>query len=295
MRSKVLKILLIVVGILFAAAVVIALLARPAEDHPFFTEGPARPWVIAHQGGDGLWPGNTMFAFEQAAEMGVDVLEMDMHSTADGVLVLMHDATVERTTDGRGRINDLTLPELKELDAGYDWSPDEGQSYPFRGQGITVPTLEEVFTAFPDYHMNIEIKQAEPSIAQPFCQIIREYEMANKVLVASFNQAALDEFREVCPEIATSTGESEVITLFALNKLFLDALYSPAAQAIQIPEERSGLRILTQRFVDGSQSRNMEVHVWTVNEIEDMERILGTGVEGIITDRPDRLLELLRR
>ncbi|UCG23341.1 MAG: hypothetical protein JSW55_14470 [Chloroflexota bacterium] len=128
MRSRLLRGFLLVVVLLVVIVGLLAILAEPAEPQPFFTAGPARPWVIAHQGGDGLWPGNTMFAFENAAELGVDVLEMDMHSTADGVLVLMHDDTVDRTTDGSGRIDDMTLAELKELDAGHDWTPDDGQT-----------------------------------------------------------------------------------------------------------------------------------------------------------------------
>ncbi len=273
----------------------LAILAEPAEPHPFFTTGPPRPWVIAHQGGDGLWPGNTMFAFENAAELGVDVLETDMHSTADGVLVLMHDATVDRTTDGSGRINDMTLSELKELDAGHDWTPDDGQAYPFRDQGITIPTLDEVFTAFPDHLFNIEIKQAEPSVADPFCQKIREHGLADQVLVASFGQDALDEFRQVCPEVATSTGETDGIKLLVLSKLLLEAVHSPRAQAVQAPEERYGLRVLTPRTISASHNRGMEIHAWTINESDDMQRLLDMGLDGLITDRPDRMLALLDR
>ena len=103
MRSKFLRTLLVLVVLLVVIVGLLAILADPAEPHPYFTEGPPRPWVIAHQGGDGLWPGDTMYAFERAAELGVDALEMDVHSTADGVLVMMHDETVDRTTNGTGR------------------------------------------------------------------------------------------------------------------------------------------------------------------------------------------------
>ncbi|MGW8318987.1 MAG: glycerophosphodiester phosphodiesterase [Candidatus Promineifilaceae bacterium] len=294
-RSKWLTAVLIVLLVLAAAYAVLALLADPAADYPYFTDLPSRPLVIAHQGGDGLWPGDTMAAFVGASELGVDVLEMDMHSTADGVLVMMHDATVDRTTDGSGAIQDFTLEELKQLDAGYDWTPDGGQTFPYRGLGISVPTLDEVFTAFPDWKMNIEIKQAEPSIAGPFCDKIREYGVVDKVLVASFRQDALDEFRQVCPEVATSAGEGEVRTFFILNKLFLEPLYSPPAQAFQVPEYSGSLHVLTHRFVDGAHSRNLDVHAWTINEEADMQRMIDLGLDGIITDYPDRLLALLQR
>jgi len=295
MGSRIWRILFAVVIVLIVLVGLLLVLAEPAQPHAFFAEGPPRPWVIAHQGGDGLWPGDTLFAFENAADLGVDILEMDMHSTADGVLVMMHDATVDRTTDGSGPINGMTLAQLKELDAGYDWTSDDGQSYPFRGQGITVPTLDEVFSAFPDMRFNIEIKQAEPSITRPFCQKIREYGVTDQVLVASFSQPVMDEFRQVCPQVATSAGETEVIQLFALSKVFLEGVLSPGYQAVQVPEERSGLRVLAPRFVGAASNRDLEVHAWTINETDDMRRLLELGLDGIITDRPDRLLELLGR
>ena len=295
MLKKILMGLIIVIAILVVVYVVLALLAKPAESHAFFDEGPPRPWVIAHQGGDGLWPSNTMFAMEQAAEMGVDVLEMDIHRSADGVLIVMHDETVDRTTDGSGQIKEMTLVELKELDAGYNWTADDGESFPYRGQNITVPSLEEIFTRFPDYRMVIEIKQSDPSISEPFCQLIQEYNMEEKVIVGAFSQDVVDEFREVCPKIATSAGQSEVITFFVLSNLYLENIYSPDALALQIPETRSGLTVLSNRLIDAAHKRGMEVQVWTIDDQEDQKRILEMGVDGIMTDRPDRLMELLGR
>jgi len=290
-----LRVLLGVVAVLLLAYVALALLAEPAADHPFFAQVPSGPLVMAHRGGRGLWPENTLYAFEHAVNLGVDVLEMDIHSTADGALVVMHDDTVDRTTEGNGSIQSLTLDQIKALDAGYNWSADDGQTYPFRGQGIVVPSLEEVFAAFADVPMNIEIKQAEPSIVAPFCQLIRAHDMGEKVLVASFDQATINDFRRECPEVATTAGETEVVVLFALSKLFLDAAYTPAAQAVQVPETRSGLRVLTPRFLEAAHSSGLEVHAWTVNDVGDMQRFLDLGVDGLITDYPDRLMAVLGR
>lgn len=295
MRSRWSRVLLGVVAVLVAVYTVMALCARPADERPFFSEFKRGPLVMAHRGGKGLWPENTLYAFEQAVAMGVDVLEMDMHSTADGVLVVMHDDTVDRTTDGTGPVQSLTLEELKALDAGYDWSLDDGATFPYRGQSITVPTVEEVFAAHPTMPMNIEIKQAEPSITKPFCQLIREYGMVDKVLVASFHQETMNEFRLECPEVATATGEREVTVLFVLSKIYLDATYSPASQAMQVPEYRSGLHVLTPRMVSAAHSRGLDVHAWTINDVEDMQRLIDLGVDGIITDYPDRLMDLLGR
>lgn len=294
MRRRIGRFLIGLLLVLVAVYTVLVLLSRPVANHPFFANQ-SGPLVIAHQGGDGLWPSNTMYAFERAAELGVDVLEMDIHGTADGALVVMHDATVDRTTDGTGELRRMTLAEIQALDAGYRWPYEETAEHPFRGQGITVPALEEVFIAFPDMPMNIEIKQVEPPIVEPFCQLLRQYNRTDKTLVASFSVEVLRAFRAECPEVATSTAEDEVRPFFILNMLFLGAVYQGPAEAFQVPEYSGGLHVVTRRFVDNAHAHNMDVHVWTVDEEEDMRRLLALGVDGIITDRPDRLMQVLGR
>lgn len=282
----------LVIG-LVAAYIVLALLARPAAQHPFFAHDGVL--VMAHRGGRGLWPENTLYAFQCAWELGADVLEMDLHSTSDGVLVVMHDDAVGRTTDGSGPIHGYTLDELKELDAGYRWTADDGATFPYRGQGITVPTLEELFQALPDAPMNIEIKQSEPSIIAPFCDLLREYGRTQSVLVASFDQETVRAFREACPEVASTAGEDEVRVLYVLSRAWLERIYSAPAEAAQVPEYSGDLHVVTPRFLGAARGRGMEVHVWTVNEPDDLQRMLDLGVDGIITDYPDRLLALLGR
>ncbi|MCA9875281.1 MAG: glycerophosphodiester phosphodiesterase [Anaerolineales bacterium] len=284
-----LSFLILLAGIIL----VLALVTPRAADYPFFDQ--AGPLVIAHQGGEQLRPSNTMPAFENAVALGVDVLEMDTHSTQDGVLVVMHDDTVDRTTDGNGRIQDLTLAQIKQLDAGYYWTDDEGQTYPYRGQGITVPTLEEVFAAFPDMPMNIEIKQSDPSIVQTFCDLLDQYDMQDQVLIPSFHPDTMVEFREKCPGVASSMTEPEIRRFFVLNTLHLGRLFGPPGEAFQVPEYSGSLHVVTDRFVTGAHERNIDVHVWTVNDPADMQRLIDLGVDGIITDRPDLLLEVLGR
>ena len=289
------KIALSVLGVILLGLVLVGVLSERAPDHPYYSSDLPYPLVIAHQGGDGLWPGNTMFAFEQAAKLGVDVLEMDLHITKDGVLVLMHDETVDRTTDGTGLVEEMGLAELKGLDAGYDWSPDDGDTYPYRGQGITVPTLEEVFRAFPEYRMTIEIKKTEGSMAAPFCDLIRAYGMQDQVLVASFHDERMEEFRQVCPEVATSSARQETTVFVLMSKAFLGRLYSPAFYALQVPEESSNITVMTAQFVRAAHERNLEVEPWTIDDPEQMQRYIDWGVDGIITDRPDLMLEILDR
>lgn len=289
------RIMLSVLGVILLALVLVAVFSKRAPDHPYYTDDLPYPLVIAHQGGDNLWPGNTMYAFEQAAALGVDVLEMDLHITKDGVLVLMHDETVDRTTDGNGEIEEMTLDEIKALDAGYDWSLDNGSTFPFREQGITVPTLEEVFLAFPQYRMTIEIKKTEGSMAQPFCDLIREHAMQDKIVVASFHDERMEEFRQICPDVATSSARQETTVFVLLSKVYLGRLYSPNFFSLQVPEESSDITVMTAQFIRAAHERNLKVEPWTINDPEQMKRYIDWGVDGIITDRPDIMLEILGR
>lgn len=265
----------------------------PAADHPFFKKAVSRPLVIAHRGGGGLWPENTLYAFERAAEAGVDVVELDVRVAADGALVVIHDATVDRTTGGSGRVGEMTLGELKRLDAGYRWSPDGGMTFPLRGGGVTVPTLEEVFAALPGMRFVIEPKQGTPSPVKALCRVIGESAAADRVVVGSFSQSVLDEFRRECPSVATSAGPAEVSKFLTMYKAGLGGAYSPAMQALQVPEYAVGVRVLTKEFVEAAHERNLDVHAWTVNEASEMTALLEMGVDGIMTDYPDRLMALV--
>ncbi len=293
MKKKLGIILAGLVGIFPAVYCVLALLACPMPNHPFFNHDGVL--VIAHRGGGGLWPESTMYAFEHAAGLGVDVLEMDVHATRDGQLVVIHDDTVDRTTNGTGHVLDFTLAELRELDAGYNWTQDGGQSFPFRGKGLAIPTLEEVFAAFGDKSMIVEIKHFQPSIVSDLSRLIREHGLTEKVLVASVDTQTLKEFRRICPEVATSAGEAEVRLFYGVSLAHLAKAYQPTAYALQVPEYSDGRQVVTKRFVDTAHSCNMQVHVWTVNETQDMKRLIDLGVDGLVTDYPDRLLTLLGR
>jgi glycerophosphoryl diester phosphodiesterase len=293
MLRRILYILAGLLGLLLVAVLTLALITPAAPDYPFFAQGGFL--VIAHQGGEQLRPSNTLPAFAHAVELGVDVLEMDIHASQDGILVVMHDDTVDRTTDGNGRLQDLSLTQIQQLDAGYYWTDDAGQTYPYRGQGITVPTLEEIFLAFPQMPLNIEIKQRQPSIVPAVCALLDQYGRRHNVLIASFHPETMLEFRETCPGVATSMTEPEIRRFFTLNTIFLAGLFGPPGEAFQVPEYAGGLHVVTGRFVRGAAGRNVAVHVWTINDPADMQRFIDLGVDGLITDRPDLLLELLGR
>lgn len=265
--------------------------SQPAV-RPFFLNARRRTEVIAHRGGGGEWPGETVFAFERAERAGADVLEMDAHSTADGELVLMHNPTVEKTTDGGGWIKDLTLAQIKQLDAGYTWTADGGATYPFRGRGITVPTLREVFERFSHMRINLEIKQKSPSIARAVCRTIREFGMGERVLVASFWGEPLREFRAACPEVATSASALEILRFLAGYKV--GSRYRPDADAIQVRAHLpvAPVKVITRGLVNHARSLRLPVHGWTVNDAAEMERLIEIGADGVITDFPSTMLAL---
>ena len=294
--KKVLYILRIVLFVLIIIYAGLYLIARPVPDHPFFAHFTHYPLVIGHadDSGDALWPGNTMVFLEGSAELGVDVLEMDVNMTRDGQIVLMHDQKVDRTTNGTGRVSDFSLAEIQALEVADNWTQD-GTTFPYKGKGMQVPTLAAVFEAFPEYPMNIEIKQAEPSMAVELCDLIRGYGREEWVLVASFHDAAMAEFRQACPMVATAPARSEV-TRFVLMGFALAPDPLPMAyEAFQVPVKSGDILVVRPGFVWAAHRRNVQIHVWTINDPVEMQRLIDMGVDGIMTDRPDVLKTLLGR
>lgn len=287
--------ILVVLLVLFGASALRSSLARTAFPNPFIVS-PA--WNLAHQGGELLWPSNTLLAFREAAALGVQMLDTDMHATADGKLVLSHDDTVDRLTDGTGRIRDLTLAELRRLDAGARFSRDGGKTFPYRGQGLTIPTLDEALAAHSNLPWTIEIKQDTPSIAVPFCAALRQHQITSRVIVASFSDRAMQDFRAACPEVATSMTEKELRPLVILSKVGLGRVglagLAPApGRVAQVPVRAGGIEVVTASFVAQMHARGVAVHVWTINDAAEMRRLLRLGIDGIDTDRPDLLRRVL--
>ena len=270
--------------------------------HRFITVGPRSdqpalanpPLIFAHQGGADLWPSNTLLAFENAARLGVDVLELDVHLTADNELVVIHDHTVDRTTNGSGSVDEMTVAELKALDAAYNFSPDGGVTYPYRGQGVTIPTLAEVFTAFPDYRINIEIKDDSLDAARRLSDLIDEFGAQKRVIVVSFHDDPLKAFRKMQPHVATAAGPSETRAFYILSTLMLWRFHRPHADAYQVPLSYGIARFDNPQFIQRAHRLNQQVHFWTINDADEMRRLLEMGADGIMTDRPDIAVEVFR-
>lgn len=279
-----------VVGALLVGVLLAAQGGGQGEGNPFVT---GRVWNIAHQGGELVWPSNTLTAFRRASALGVDMLDMDMHATRDGALVLSHDDTLDRLTDRQGRIADLSLAKVLEADAGYRFSPDGGRSFPFRGQGVRVGQLSEVLGAFGGAHFTVEIKEVQPGLPAAFCGALRRAGVERRVIVASFSDEALQAFRRVCPEVMTSMTERELRPLVLLSKVGLAGLAPVPGRAAQVPVRAGGIEIVTPSFVRAMHRRGVAVQVWTINDVPEMRRLAQMGVDGIFTDRPDVLRDVL--
>jgi glycerophosphoryl diester phosphodiesterase len=263
-------------------------------NHPFFDHSTNLPEVIAHRGGAGEWPGETIYAFEEAIKTGVDVLEMDVRYTSNDDLVLMHNRNVWETTGVDKRVKDLTPEDIQNLDAAYWWK-QAGEVFP-SGAKLGVPRLEDVFQKFkkfPNVRMNIEIKPFGFPIRliKEFCRLLRKYDMTDRVLVASAWHLNLHFFRRECPEVATSASVLEMAAFRVLKNI----KYRPKTEAIQISSKAGPVHFITQKYVNKAHGLDLKVHGWTVNEPEEMGRLISLGVDGMITDYPTTLLRFLGR
>ncbi|MGH7558647.1 MAG: glycerophosphodiester phosphodiesterase [Gemmatimonadota bacterium] len=259
-----------------------------------FFSGPL-PRQFAHRGASGTCPENTLAAFREARAAGADGFELDVHRTADGEIVVYHDSTLDRTTDGRGALADLTLAELRELDAGGRFTPDQGRTYPFQGQGVSIPTLREILEEFRRIPIIVEIKQVEPPLEGDLRQVIGDCDAGDWTLVFSLAQEPLDRYRALAPEQPTGYGPEDVAEfLKRVNNGSWDG-YTPPAAAFAVPVRWHGLQIVNASFVEAAHRFDREVFVWTVNEEREMKRLLDLGVDGLISDFPGRLAQILQR
>lgn len=259
---------------------------RPRPGRPYLA---GAPMLVAHRGGARLAPENTLLAFRQARDRWrADMLELDVRLTRDGHVVVIHDSTVDRTTDGTGLVADLDLRQIRELDAGYRFQDLSG-AHSFRGRGVRVPTLDEVLESLADVWINVECK--EPPAAGPLAEVVRRHGAEDRVLIA----AEQEQSRRGAAGYRGPWGTSKPqgILFFLLHRLPGGSPYTPHADIMQVPEWWKGLRIVTPRFVREAQRLNIPVQVWTVDDEEVMHRLLDWGVDGIQTDRPDVLARVL--
>lgn len=260
---------------------------------------------IAHRGGGDLRPENTIQAYLHALAAGSESLEGDLHATSDGVVVVSHDKTVDRCTDGTGYIKEKTLSEIKSLDAGYQFTPDGGASFPYRGAGHEIPTLIEVF-GHPDLDqapMVVEIKQAEPSIVDDVLDIIDDYGMADRIILGSFNLDSLNEVR-----VRAAVRGLPIVTSFALDEVmdyFFTPLsvvraggYRPVGRVLQVPTHYNlgglNVQVINKTFMQKAWILGLKVQAWTINRPDDMRWLMNDmNVDGIMTDNPELLESII--
>jgi glycerophosphoryl diester phosphodiesterase len=250
-----------------------------------------------------------MYALERAIDAGVPAVELDVHATADRQIVVCHDPTLERTTDATGEIRHRTLAELQELDNAYWFVPGEDaqpgrpeESYPLRGRApadpaLGIATLAEILEAFPTAILNLDIKRTAPEV-EPYeellADLLREHEHTEDVIVASFNDNATDAFSRYAPEIATSAGTVATADFY---RCVQDGSSPPDSVtrhvALQVPATYGEIAVVDEAFVAAAHAAGLAVHVWTIDERVEMERLLDLGVDGIISDVPSMLVGLL--
>lgn len=250
-----------------------------------------------HRGAAALAPENTIPSFQKAVEIGVDLIELDVQATSDGQIVVLHDPTVDRTTDGCGEIASLSFEQMKRLDAGYRFGEP---AFGFRGKGVRIPLLEEVLEAFPKTGFTIEIKPSpHPLFLDRLASIVKA-KAKDRAIFASDEAGPLDVLRKVLPEVPTNLYRSEVRQFYLMSKLGLACFFrAHGARVFQVPVSNPvndwlELRVVTRRFVRHAHRLNLPVQVWTINDPREMRDLIAIGVDGITTDRPDTLNDVLR-
>ncbi len=305
---------------LLLCAVGALILLAPAVSHAAIAE--ENPWLerrvlnIAHQGGEIEAPSNTLFAFKTAKDKGSDVLELDVHATRDGELVVIHDTTVNRTTDGPGRVDQMTLEQLKTLDAAHWFVPDCGtchgradDAYAYRGYAtgereipdelgdfepndFRIPTLREVLEAFPRDLLNIEIKRTAPE-TKPYerelAALLEEFGRGSDTIVVSFSDVAMELFQAFAPDVSAATATGQATAFWASAQGPAPGAPNPRYDALQVPISLNGIPIVTPEFVQRAHANGLAVHVWTINDAQTMQWLVDIGVDGIMTDRPTLL------
>jgi glycerophosphoryl diester phosphodiesterase len=278
--------------------------------------GTTNPWTArrvlayAHQGGAWEAPSSTLYAIRRALELGASGIELDVHATADGHLVVCHDGTVDRTTNGTGTIASMTLAELRALDNAYWFAPGADVSpgladdaYRYRGrapddQDFTVATLTEVLDLMDDYPavaLNLDIKATAPAVdpyEERLAQALLQRTGTDRIIVASFLDLATEAFSRHAPDIATSAG---TITTAGFWRAVHEGDEPPPMRhvALQVPARQGDLVVVDDAFVAAAHAMDVAVHVWTINDEAEMASLVDLGVDGVITDLPSTLLGVL--
>lgn len=259
--------------------------------HPFFDV--PTPLVIGHRGAAGEIPENTLESFRRGVDDGAAIVETDLHSTRDGALVLLHDDDVDRTTDGAGPIRTLTLAEAKQLDAGHRFGADAG--FPWRERGVRIPTLEEAFAALPGVRFNIEIKEVLPGTVERTLETIARAGREKLTLLAAEKDATMAQIRDAIARlgIRVATGACVGDVLRCVRAAVDGAAPPSGAMALQVPADFGGRPLVTRELITFAHAHGIQIHVWTINDTAQMRSLLDLGVDGLISDHPARVRDVI--
>ncbi|MED3660292.1 glycerophosphodiester phosphodiesterase [Ureibacillus sp. FSL K6-8385] len=257
------------------------------------------PVVLAHRGGAKLAPEHTMIAFEKAFEFGVDGFEIDVRLTKDEEIVVIHDETIDRTSDGMGSVKDFTLEELRNFNFAFHFKDGEG-NYPYRNQKAEIVTLKELFEKFPNMYINIDIKDSPETyegslMPSKLWRLIEECHAEDRVVVTSFYSEQVDRFNLYAQNrVALGAGETDVRKAFTAFTSQFGHLYHPKVDVFQIPTKHGRFSLDSPKFIAYLNNFNIPVHYWVIDDEEQMMKLLDKGAQGIITDRPDIAVPLVR-
>ena len=263
---------------------------RPISPAPAAVFDAAQPLVFAHRGGAALRPENTRLAVQHGLSLGADGIEIDVHLSRDGVPVVIHDPTLDRTTNGNGPVAAVTAAELSGLDAAWHFDPAHG--YPFRGQGHGVPTLAEVLALCRGTRLIIEMKFGTPALAEAVVHLVRQAGVTAQVCIGAFHQRPLDVVRQIAPELTTSASRDEAAATWRRSWVRWPFRRSLPFAAYQVPLRRGSFRVVTPAFVSQAHRSGQWLQCWVVDDPVEAETLLAWGVDGLVTDRPDLMVGL---
>lgn len=262
----------------------------------FFKNDEKQILIFGHRGNPITFPENTISSFSSAIKLGVDIIETDLRLTKDNVIILCHDSLVKRTTNGKGKIRDYTFEELGELDAGYKFSSDNNMSFPFRDKGIQIPALFELFEKFPNVTINVDMKDRNPDFPQLLSDLIRNYDMEQKILVGSFHPKQVRRFRKINPNVSLIASIIDVYRYYLSNKINIKRIINQSNfDIMQVPQQFGFIDLLKSSFIDGLHKLNIPCHVWIVDNTDDLEKMLNLGVDGVFTNNPELCINYLQQ
>ncbi len=259
----------------------------------------AHPVVLAHRGGSLLAPEHTMAAFQKANELGVDGFEIDIRLTKDEEIVVFHDDYIDRTCDGTGRVADLTIDELRKFNFGYNFVDLDGY-LSYREEFQSIVTLRELLTEFKGVFVNIDMKDAPDTyegglMPSKLWRLIEELDATNRVVVTSFYDEQIDRFNLYAQnKVALGAGQAEVRKAYTSFTSQFGHLYHPKVDVFQIPEKYGVFALDTQGFIQFLNDLNIPVHYWTINDALAMKKLINLGAKGIVTDRPDLAVKIVK-